>query len=259
MKLFRDVTADHIVVSLIYIQRLLEATYKLAGEHAVLSDTNAKGVLHSALTLAVKFNLDNYEKKTEFYKAVLPFNMRKMRKMTDAFINFLDFEMYVSEEEFVNASRQIKRMVQEQYHKLGLTLVLDRDLKSKIQRQKTSNLSASSSQKLSDVPPHSGCSELKKSREEINHQTVVVEDVTKELKDAKNKAIYNLKSSVIQLNGDLSNSPLATLSTNQESQHSDCESINSNNSGKIYGGNSSGDLLGTSSVSSNSSTGSSLA
>jgi len=52
---------------------------------------------------------------------------------------------------------------------------------------------------------------------------------------------------------------LATLSTNQESQQSDCESINSNNSGKIYGGNSSGDLMGTSSISSNSSTGSSLA
>ena len=52
---------------------------------------------------------------------------------------------------------------------------------------------------------------------------------------------------------------MITLSTNLESQHSDCESNNSNNSGKVFGGNSSGDLLGPSSVSSNSSTGSSLA
>jgi hypothetical protein len=53
----------------------------------------------------VKFNQDNYEKNTEFYKAVLPFNMRKMRQMTDAFILLLDFELYVSEEEFNNAAR----------------------------------------------------------------------------------------------------------------------------------------------------------
>lgn len=150
MKLFKGVTSDHVVVSLIYIQRLLEVKNKVAGDRAVLTDYNAKGVLHSALTLAVKFNLDNYEKNTEFYKAVLPFNMQKMRQMTDAFIDLLDFEMYVSEEEFCNAARQIKRMVQEQYHKLGLTLVLDRDLKNKLQRQRTSLATAPSIQKLSD-------------------------------------------------------------------------------------------------------------
>ena len=99
----------------------------------MLTNCNGKGVLHSALTLAVKFNQDNYEKNTEFYKAVLPFNMRKMREMTDSFILFLGFELFVSEEEFNNASRQIKAMVQEQYYKLGLTLVLDRELKIKHQ------------------------------------------------------------------------------------------------------------------------------
>jgi hypothetical protein len=92
-------------VALIYIERLLLATNKIAGDAAILTNCNGKGVLHSALTLAAKFNQDNYERNTEFHKAVLPFNMRKMRQMTDAFILFLDFELYVSEQEFNNAAR----------------------------------------------------------------------------------------------------------------------------------------------------------
>ena len=93
-------TADHVVIALIYIERLLLAANERAGENAVLTDYNGKGVLHSALTLAVKFHQDNYEKNTEFYKAVLPYNMRKMRQMTDAFIELIDFRFYISDEEF---------------------------------------------------------------------------------------------------------------------------------------------------------------
>lgn len=105
IRLFKDVTSNHLIVALIYIERLLLATNKIAGDAAFLTNCNGKGVLHSALTLAVKFNQDNYERNTEFHKAVLPFNMRKMRQMTDAFILFLDFELYVSEQEFNNAAR----------------------------------------------------------------------------------------------------------------------------------------------------------
>jgi Cyclin len=96
VKLFKELTSDHVVVALIYIERLLQAVNEKSGESAVLTDYNGKGVLHSALALAAKFNQDGFEKNTEFYKAVLPFNMRKMRQMTDAFINFLDFNLYVS-------------------------------------------------------------------------------------------------------------------------------------------------------------------
>ncbi len=107
----------------------------------MLTDCNGKGVLHSALTLAAKFNQDSYEKNTEFFKAVLPRNRRKMREMTDAFIFYLDFRFYISEEEFNNAARQIKAMVHEQYRKMGLTLVLDRELKSKLQKNRFSIVS----------------------------------------------------------------------------------------------------------------------
>jgi len=31
--------------------------------------------------------------------------MRKMRQMTDAFVLFIDFKLYISEEEFNNAAR----------------------------------------------------------------------------------------------------------------------------------------------------------
>lgn len=130
VKLFKEVKVDHVVIALIYIERLLLAADQLHGENSVLTDYNGKGVLHSALTLSVKFHQDNYEKNTEFYKAVLPFNMRKMRQMTDAFIEFLDFRFYVSQEEFQNASDQIKRMVKNQYLKQGVILILERDLKA---------------------------------------------------------------------------------------------------------------------------------
>jgi Cyclin len=60
------VTSDLVVSALIYIDRLL-----LKNEKAMLNETNAKGVLHVALTLATKFNLDRYEKNTIFYGIVV--------------------------------------------------------------------------------------------------------------------------------------------------------------------------------------------
>jgi hypothetical protein len=64
IKLFKEVTADHLIVALIYIERLLQATNDIVGDASALTDCNGKGVLHTALTLAVKFNQDCYEKNT---------------------------------------------------------------------------------------------------------------------------------------------------------------------------------------------------
>jgi Cyclin len=57
-----EVGTEIIVASLIYIDRLLEKN-----KHITLTETNAKSILHSALTLASKFYLDKYERKTIFY------------------------------------------------------------------------------------------------------------------------------------------------------------------------------------------------
>jgi len=61
-----------------------------------LTETNGKGVLHVALTLATKFCLDRYEKNTIFYGAVAGLDKIQMRVMTDAFLSLLDYEMYIS-------------------------------------------------------------------------------------------------------------------------------------------------------------------
>lgn len=67
-----------VVAALIYIDRILAMN-----KGAALNESNGKGVLHVALTLATKFHLDRYEKNTIFYGVVVSLNKRKMRFMTD--------------------------------------------------------------------------------------------------------------------------------------------------------------------------------
>ena len=67
MTCFQEVTADIVVAALIYIERLLAAATEQAGDVAVLTESNGKGVLLVALTLAAKFHLERYEKKTLFF------------------------------------------------------------------------------------------------------------------------------------------------------------------------------------------------
>lgn len=57
-----NVESEIVVASLIYVERLLKKN-----QHFKLTETNAKSVLHAALTLAAKFFLDKYEKHTIFY------------------------------------------------------------------------------------------------------------------------------------------------------------------------------------------------
>jgi hypothetical protein len=64
-----------------------------------------------ALALAAKYNLDRYEKNTIFFGIVVGVNRRQMRFMTDSFLQMIDFELYISEEEFEGAFGLIKTMI----------------------------------------------------------------------------------------------------------------------------------------------------
>lgn len=57
-----EVGTEVIVASLIYIDRLLTQNKDI-----LITDSTAKSILHTALTLASKFYLDRYEKNTIFY------------------------------------------------------------------------------------------------------------------------------------------------------------------------------------------------
>ena len=68
------------IAALIYVERLLEAAIKQVGEErARVTQLNAKGILHTAMTLATKFFLDRYEKKTIFYGVSINCAREKMR------------------------------------------------------------------------------------------------------------------------------------------------------------------------------------
>ena len=73
MSCYEDVTAELVLASLIYIDRLL-AKHEENG--ASLTECNGKGLLHVALTMATKFCLDRYEKNTIFYGAVVGMDRR---------------------------------------------------------------------------------------------------------------------------------------------------------------------------------------
>lgn len=73
MHCYQDVTSDIVLSALIYIDRLLSKHEELG---AILTETNGKGVLHVAMTLATKFCLDRYEKNTIFYGVIAGLDKR---------------------------------------------------------------------------------------------------------------------------------------------------------------------------------------
>lgn len=104
LRCFEETSTELVTAALIYIERLLDATSKMVGEDgARVTQHNAKGILHAAMTIATKFFLDRYEKKTIFYGVSLNCTRQKMRLMTNTFIDILDFNFYIHEDEFNNA------------------------------------------------------------------------------------------------------------------------------------------------------------
>lgn len=100
-----DVGPEIIVASLIYIDRLLDKNKNL-----ILTETNAKCILHSALTLASKFFLDKYEKKTIFY-AVCGLSKNHMRAMLDMFLDLIEFQLYIDESEYSEYMSKLKKAI----------------------------------------------------------------------------------------------------------------------------------------------------
>lgn len=113
LRSFKHVSVDHLIVALIYVERLLEAAENMIEfpEMVSLTENNSKGVLLSAIALAVKFFNDDYEKNTHFYSLCWKQEKRLMREMTDNFLRMIEFRLYVSEEEFKTADRQILQMI----------------------------------------------------------------------------------------------------------------------------------------------------
>lgn len=88
-------------------------------------------MLHVALTLATKFYLDHFEKFTLFFGIVPGLDRGQMRRMTDYFIDMLDFKLYISQEEYQEAMSHIKKVVRSRYAAQGLLIFCETDLKKK--------------------------------------------------------------------------------------------------------------------------------
>jgi hypothetical protein len=128
---YEDISAEIVITALIYIDRLL-SIYEDQG--ASLTESNGKGLLHVALTLATKFLMDRYEKNTIFYGSVVGMKPRQMRAMTDAFLSLIDFEMYISEEDFADAKLRIKEIVKEKYSAQGRVVIHENQVRGNYKR-----------------------------------------------------------------------------------------------------------------------------
>jgi hypothetical protein len=106
-----EIGPEIVVASLIYVGRLLRKGY-------ILSDTNAKSVLHAALTLASKFFIDKYEKNTIFY-AVGGLNKKQMRSMLAIFLDGIEFNLHITEEEFNQNMSNLKTMIAYKFAQTG--------------------------------------------------------------------------------------------------------------------------------------------
>lgn len=124
---YQEVTSELIVAALVYINRILNSPSNQGT--AKLTETNGKGVLHVALTLATKFNLDRYEKNTIFYGVMSGMDKYRMRKMTDSFLGLLDFNLYISDIEYHAAMSSIKTMIAKKYAMLGQIVINEKNIR----------------------------------------------------------------------------------------------------------------------------------
>ena len=134
LRSFDQVSVDHLIVALIYVERLLDAAESIVDdpEMACLTENNSKGVLQSAIALAIKFYTDKYERKTNFYASCLKTSMKRMREMTDVFLRMIDFRLVISEEEYMTADSQIVQMIKRRYfNQHGIPLYTEKELKKK--------------------------------------------------------------------------------------------------------------------------------
>lgn len=67
-----------------------------------------------SLTLAVKFHYDKYESKTVFY-AITTLSRRQFRVMFDSYLELVDFNLVVQEEEFEAMTKKIKTLVAKKF------------------------------------------------------------------------------------------------------------------------------------------------
>ena len=82
-----------VVVSLIYFYRLSKL------KALIISEYNAKGLLLTSLVLASKFYVDRFEKHTIF-AAVGGISKKQMRKMLCSYLELINFELIITEEQF---------------------------------------------------------------------------------------------------------------------------------------------------------------
>eukprot|EP00347_Sterkiella_histriomuscorum_P003675 403363375 len=120
-----EVGTEVIIASLVYIDRLIAQNKDL-----YITESTAKSILHTALTLASKFYLDRYEKNTIFY-AVGGLSKRQMRSMQDLYLDLIDFNLYIDESEYNRYMSKIKTMIAYKYHQTGQIVILERNLRKR--------------------------------------------------------------------------------------------------------------------------------
>jgi hypothetical protein len=85
---------EYLVVALIYMERVIKKNQDL-----VLTYTNMKNLLYLSLTIAAKFHEDKFEKQTIF-SAVSGLTRKQFRQVFDLFLDLIDFDLKVEEEEY---------------------------------------------------------------------------------------------------------------------------------------------------------------
>lgn len=118
-----EVGTEVVVAALIYVDRLLSNE-----GIEIMTPTTAKSILHTALVLASKFYLDRFEKNTIFYVAA-GLSKLQMRKMTDCFLDLLEFRLNITEEEFSSYMSKLKTMIAFKFAQTGQIVVLEKNLR----------------------------------------------------------------------------------------------------------------------------------
>lgn len=105
-----EIGTEVVISSLIYIDRLIAQNKDL-----YITESTAKSILHTALTLASKFHLDRYEKNTIFY-ALGGLSKKQMRHMQDLYLDLINFNLYIDESEYNRYMSKIKTMIAYKFH-----------------------------------------------------------------------------------------------------------------------------------------------
>ena len=144
-----EVGIEILVAALIYSERISSLSF---------TEKTSKNLLLTALALASMFFQDRFERSTHFFTMLTQANSVKydkrvhMTQMLNAYLEFLDFRLVITEADYSSMMTRIKNLIAKKYAQQGQIVILESNIRKYVPSNNPLNKAATTSSRYLEVP-----------------------------------------------------------------------------------------------------------